>query len=117
MLSKIRDQDTQVAYAGCQMQFDADRTHRTCVEAFGVSWNEILNCAGSDFANNQQLEFERITKPVLSQTNWVPSVIFNGQLNEYTRYSSSTPPLKDIICAFISNSNPACENFSPAKAC
>ena len=43
------------------MQAGADRSHRTCVEAFGVSWNEIVQCVESDFATNQQLEYEKMS--------------------------------------------------------
>lgn len=38
-----------------------DRTHQQCVEAFGVDWNEILQCVGSEFASRQQLAYEQIT--------------------------------------------------------
>lgn len=51
----------QVDYVSCQMVTGADRTHQACVEAFGVSWNEILQCVESEFATSQQLEYERIT--------------------------------------------------------
>lgn len=43
------------------MSADADRSHRTCVEALGFSWDEIAQCAQSDFATNQQLEYEKIS--------------------------------------------------------
>lgn len=103
----LRDQDTQVAYVSCQMQTGADRTHQACVEAFGVNWNEILQCVESSFAVKQQLGFERITNPVLQSTNWVPTVIYNGQLTDYS-HTGNSPPLKDIICSLISNNNPSC---------
>ncbi|KAG5681786.1 hypothetical protein PVAND_011194 [Polypedilum vanderplanki] len=107
MLARIRDQDTQVSYVACQMQFGADRTHQACVEAFGVSWNEILQCVGGEFATKQQLGFERVTTPVLRTTNWVPSIVYNNQITDYT-HSGNSPPLKDVICSLISNTNSAC---------
>lgn len=51
----------QVEYVSCQMTPHADRSHRSCVEAFGVDWNEILQCVESDFATQQQLGFEQVT--------------------------------------------------------
>jgi hypothetical protein len=107
MLSRIRDQDTQVGYVACQMQFGADRDHRGCVEDFGVSYDEILQCVGGEFATKRQLAFERITLPVLQYTNWVPSVVYNNQFSEYS-HTGNSPPLKDVICSLISNSNPSC---------
>lgn len=98
----------QVQYVSCQMQFNADRSHRACVEAFGVSWDEILQCVQSDFATNQQLGFEQITAPVLAQTKWVPTIAYNGKINELS-HSGRAPPLKKIICDFIYNTNPACK--------
>lgn len=51
----------QVEYVSCQMTPHADRSHRSCVEAFAVDWNEILQCVESDFATQQQLGFEQVT--------------------------------------------------------
>lgn len=107
MLSRMPHQDTQIAYAACQMKIGADRTHKTCVEAFGVSWQDILQCVGSDFATRQQLEFERVSGPVLAATRWVPSVIYNGQISQYT-HTGRSPPLKNILCELSSNSKEIC---------
>ncbi|KAL7035430.1 hypothetical protein ACKWTF_008363 [Chironomus riparius] len=108
MLSRMPHQDTQVSYVTCQMQVGADRTHKACVEAFGVSWDEILQCVQSDFATKQQLGFERISGPVLQNTRWVPTIAYNGQITEYS-HSGNSPPLKDVLCYYCSNSNPACQ--------
>lgn len=110
MLSRLPHQDTQVSYVACQMQFGSDRSHQTCVEAFGVSWQEILQCVQSDFGTKHQLGYERITGPVLQQTSWVPTVVYNGQLTDYS-HTGNSPPLKDILCQLCSNSNPACQKF------
>lgn len=107
MLSRIAQQDTQLAYVACQMQFGADRTHQACVEAFGVSWEEILQCVADDFSTKQQLAFERITGQVLQKTRWVPTVIYNGQLTDYS-HTGNSPPLKDVLCQLCSGSNPVC---------
>jgi hypothetical protein len=50
-----------MSYVACQMA-TVERTHQPCVEAFGVSFNEILQCVESEFATRQQLEFEQITR-------------------------------------------------------
>lgn len=108
------------------MQFEADRTHQTCVESFGVSWNEILACVQSDFATNQQLGYEQVTcecftfrlernfefllhilAPVIAETNWVPTIAYNGAIDELS-HSGRAPPLKEILCDKIYNTNPAC---------
>lgn len=109
------------------MRADADRSHRACVEAFGVSWDEIEQCTGSDFATNQQLDYEKITgelslsanlkcfikshlsilAPVIAQFNWVPTIVYNGQISEIS-HTGRAPPLKEILCDFIHNTNPAC---------
>lgn len=90
------------------MTAGADRTHQTCVEAFGVSWDEILQCVASDFATRQQLEYEQITTPVLAQTNWVPTIAYNGKITELS-HTGNAPPLKEVLCGLIYNTNPACK--------
>lgn len=107
MLSRIADQDTRVDYVACQMQFGADRAHRKCVEAFGVSYDEIAQCARSEYGANLLQGFEGVTGQVLQHTNWVPSIIYNQQISELS-HTGNAPPLKDIICSFISNSHTAC---------
>jgi hypothetical protein len=81
MLARIPDQDTvissckssqwpqppttfflqQMNYVACQMAA-LERSHQPCVEAFGVSFNDILQCVESEFATRQQLEYEQITR-------------------------------------------------------
>jgi hypothetical protein len=91
------------------MQIGADRDHRSCVEAFGVSYNDILQCVASQQATEQQLAYEVITMPVLQNTNWVPSVLYNGQLTEYTSAGrQGVPQLITILCELCQNSNPVC---------
>lgn len=120
----------QLDYVACQMTAGSDRTHQTCVEAFGVPWNEILQCVESEFATRQQLEYEQITReslfvwpkpvhalihktlfffavPVLEAFNWVPTIAYNGKITELS-HSGRAPPLKEIICEMIHNTNPAC---------
>lgn len=108
MLSRIPHQDSQLAYVACQMQFGADRSHRACVEAFGVAWEEILQCVNDDFATKQQLAFERVSGPVLQVTRWVPTVAYNEQITVYS-HTGNSPPLKDILCSYCSNSHPMCQ--------
>lgn len=91
------------------MQFNSDRDHRSCVEAFGVPYSEILQCVNSQQAINQQLEYEKITIPVLQNTNWVPSVLYNGQLTQYSSAGrSGVPQLIEILCQLCDNNNPVC---------
>lgn len=87
-----------------------DKSHRACVEAFGVSYNEILQCAASEEATQQQLYFESLTTtPVLQYTNWVPSVTFNGAVTEYSAMGrQGVPRLLDVLCQLCDNNNPAC---------
>ncbi|CRK98817.1 CLUMA_CG012046, isoform A [Clunio marinus] len=108
MLSRILDQDTQFAYLSCQMVIGADRTHQTCVEQFGFDWNEIVQCTQSEFATRQQLGYEQITTPVLQQTNWVPTIAYNGRIDENS-IGGRAPPLKELLCDLIYNTNPACK--------
>lgn len=107
MLSRLPDQDTQMAYVGCQMQFGADRSHRTCVEGFGVAWSEIMQCVESGFATQRQLDFERHSSPVLKVTKWVPTIVYNGQLTENS-HTGKAAPLKNVLCGLIANNNQAC---------
>jgi hypothetical protein len=97
----------QVAYVGCQMTSGSDRTHQACVEAFGVSYEEILQCVESDFATNQQLGYEQITTPVLTETNWVPTIVYNGKITEFS-HTGNAPALKEVLCSLIHNTNPVC---------
>lgn len=85
----------------------ADRTHQACVEAFGVSWPEILQCVESEFATKQQLEYEQITAPVLQVTNWVPTIIYNGQLTSDS-HTRDGRPFQVVICEMIQNKHPSC---------
>lgn len=109
------------------MQSGADRTHKACVDLFGVDWNEILTCVQSDFATNQQLGYEQVTceyfyflskafsyyfvlhfaAPVIAATNWVPTIAYNREITELS-HSGNAPPLKEILCDKIYNTNPAC---------
>lgn len=99
----------QLEYVACQMAPAADRTHQACVQSFGgVSWDEILQCAESEFATNQQLQYEQITAPVLTQTNWVPTIAYDGRVTEFS-HTGRAPPLKEILCDLIYNTNPACK--------
>jgi hypothetical protein len=100
----------QVEYVSCQMVAGADRSHRACVEAFGVPWNEILQCVQSEFATSQQLEFEQSTAPALALTNWVPTIAYNGKVTEIS-HTGNAPPLKNILCDLIYNTNLACRKF------
>lgn len=100
----------QLSYVACQMRFGADRTHKPCVESFGASWEEILQCVESDFSTNQQLEYERSTTPVLAQTSWVPTVVYNGKITEFS-HTDNAPPLKDVLCNLIHNTNSACKTL------
>lgn len=90
------------------MQIGGDRTHQTCVENFGFSWEDILKCVESDFATKQQLAFERVTSPILSITSWVPSVIYNGEMSDYTHTGRSPKLLKEVLCELSSNSKSIC---------
>lgn len=92
------------------MRFGADRTHKPCVESFGVSWEEILQCVDSDFSTTQQLGYERSTTPVITQTNWVPTVVYNGKLNEYS-HTGKAPAIKEVLCNLIQNTNSACKTL------
>lgn len=98
----------KVAYVGCQMRLDSDRTYQTCVEEFGFSWNEILQCAQSESATSQQLDYEQISVPVMEVYNWVPTVAYNGKVTELS-HTGRAPPLKEILCDLIYNTNPACK--------
>lgn len=83
-----------------------DLTHRACVEEFGFSWDEIVTCSNSDFAVQTLLEWERISAPVMAITDWVPTVAYNGEVNELSAIGA--PPLRDILCTFVAGSTPAC---------
>lgn len=50
-----------MSYVACQMaRLQPD--HQPCVEAFGISFDEILQCVESEFATRQQLDYEQITR-------------------------------------------------------
>lgn len=90
------------------MRSTADRTHQACVEAFGVPWAEILQCVESEFATKQQLDFEQATSPVLQQTNWVPTIIYDGKITTDS-HTGNGRALHEVICEMINNNNPACK--------
>lgn len=90
------------------MAAGSDRTHRVCVEQFGFNFDEIAECAQSDFAVRQQLQFERLTTPVLQTTNWVPTVLYDGKITDYS-HTGRSPALKDVLCELLHDTNPACK--------
>ena len=99
-----------MAYVACQMA-SVSADHQPCVESFGISWNDITQCVASDFATRQQLGYEQVTLPVLEVTDWVPSIAYNGRITELSR-ADRDYQLKEIICNFIYNTNPACQQQS-----
>jgi hypothetical protein len=82
------------------MKKGSDRNHRFCVENFGFNYDEIKACAQSDFAVQQQLEFEKFTSSVLFETNWVPTVLYNGKITKYS-HTGTSPALSDVFCEFF----------------
>lgn len=40
--------------------------------------------------------------------NWVPTVAYNGKVTELS-HTGRAPPLKEILCDLIYNTNPACK--------
>lgn len=90
------------------MTFGSDASHQPCVEQFGVPWAEILACTDSDFATNQQLTYEKHTKPVVDNTNWVPTIVYNGEITDFSN-TGKAPALKEVLCSLIYNTNPACK--------
>lgn len=100
VLNRLNRQDEKMNYVACQMKIGSDVTHRECVEALGWSYDEIVECAESDFALRQQLGYEIITNQHLIVTNWVPTVIYNGELDDMS-ITRDAPPLKTILCTLI----------------
>jgi hypothetical protein len=45
--------------------------------------------------------------PVLEHTDWVPTIAYNGKIEEFS-HTGRAPPLKEILCELIHNTNPAC---------
>lgn len=84
-----------------------DISHQTCVERFGFEWSEIQECISSGEEWEQQLDFERRSIPIMEITDWVPSIVYNGVPDENTDARVSAP-LRDILCALVENSTPAC---------
>ena len=44
---------------------------------------------------------------VIPQFNWVPTIVYNDKITDIS-HSGRAPPLKDILCDFIRNTNPEC---------
>lgn len=89
------------------MKSGADRTHRTCVEAFGFEFNSILECAENSYTYMQQMDFERLTTPMLKETNWVPTILYNRRLTKDS-HTGQSPNLKNNLCELF-GTHPLCE--------
>lgn len=96
-------------YLVCQMKKGADRSHRACVESFGFVYDSMLECAESEWAYMQQLNFEQLTTPALVKTNWVPTVLYDGKVTKDS-HTGKSPMLKNVLCEFkfIYNMTPSC---------
>lgn len=104
-------------YLRCQMQTGADRTHRACVEQFGFVYDSMLECAESEWAYNMQLSYEQITTPQLIKTNWVPTILYNGQTTKDS-HTGKSPVLRNVLCEFkfIYNLTPGCRGANTIDA-
>uniref|UniRef100_T1DIS2 Putative gamma-interferon inducible lysosomal thiol reductase n=1 Tax=Psorophora albipes TaxID=869069 RepID=T1DIS2_9DIPT len=76
VLQQLPDQDQQVSYVACQMDFSADPRGEECAYRAGVDLAAVDNCAQSVHGIQLQLEAERRTQQI--PLTFVPSIAFNG---------------------------------------
>ncbi|XP_065093199.1 GILT-like protein 1 [Ochlerotatus camptorhynchus] len=104
-LSKLPEQDRQVSYVGCQMNFDADPRGWECVFRSGVDLVSTQSCVESVQGIQLQLEAERRTQQI--PLSFVPTIVFNDQFDQQLT-DSAYRDFKGTVCQVLNNAIAAC---------
>ncbi|XP_055640909.1 GILT-like protein 1 [Toxorhynchites rutilus septentrionalis] len=105
VLHQIPDQDRQVSYVACQMNFNADPQGWECAFRSGIDLNTLQTCVEGTLGTQLQLEAERRTKQIAP--SFVPTIVLNGQFNQ----SVQDRAFKDflgLMCDMTNNNLAVC---------
>ncbi|XP_055546176.1 GILT-like protein 1 [Wyeomyia smithii] len=105
VLNYIPEQDRQVSYVVCQMNFNADPRGYECAFRSGVNLISAQACVEGDLGRQLQLQAERRTQ--LIAPSFVPTIVFNGQFDQSLQDRSLNDFL-GVMCELSNNAIAAC---------
>ncbi|CRK98818.1 CLUMA_CG012048, isoform A [Clunio marinus] len=70
------NQDKQTSFVICAMDFQ--KNARNCAQNMGLDMNKIDDCTKSQYGTNLQIQAERFSSPIISKSNFVPTIVYNG---------------------------------------
>ncbi|XP_058823208.1 GILT-like protein 1 [Topomyia yanbarensis] len=105
ILHHLPEQDRQVSYVSCQMNFNADPRGWECAFRSGVDLVATQTCVEGDLGRQLQLEAERRTQQIAP--SFVPTIVFNGHFDQSLQDRAQSDFL-GIICELSNNAIAAC---------
>jgi len=84
VLKRIQDPIAQVDYVNCAM-YDPDQPghiEKTCVEASGLSVEDVNTCFNSQEGHQLMLKAEKETKAMTPGPLFVPTIVFDDEYND-----------------------------------
>jgi len=103
-LTRIPDQTAQVDFVSCFMTDVNSRGNgQTCVEAAGVSWEEVTACYESEEGKQLQLAAEEETKKY--SPSFVPTIVYNDVFDQNAQ-DESIANFQQYVCSRLQESFP-----------
>ena len=81
-----KNQDLQTSYIICAMDFSKDQNK--CIEDAGLDLADTLACFHGQRGIELQLQTEKDSGPVINQSRFVPTIVYNGVYNQELSYDS-----------------------------
>ncbi|EDS30078.1 conserved hypothetical protein [Culex quinquefasciatus] len=88
-------QDRQVSYVTCQMNFNADPAGWQCAEQSEANLQSVRNCDEGVLRTQLLLEAERRTQQI--PLTFVPTVVFNGKFDQ-TLQDRALKDFREVMC-------------------
>lgn len=105
VLNQLPEQDRQVSYVGCQMNFAADPRGWECAFRSGINLVAAQTCVEGVQGIQLQLEAERRTQQI--PLSFVPTIVFNDHFDQQLT-DSAFQNFKATVCQLLSNSIATC---------
>uniref|UniRef100_A0A8D8G6E9 Gamma-interferon-inducible lysosomal thiol reductase n=1 Tax=Culex pipiens TaxID=7175 RepID=A0A8D8G6E9_CULPI len=105
ILNLLPDQDRQVSYVSCQMDFNADPRGWECAFRSGVNLVNAQQCAEGPQGVQLQLEAERRTRQI--PLTFVPTIVFNDQFDQSLTDRAFTD-FFGVMCELTNNGAVGC---------
>ncbi|KAL9697879.1 hypothetical protein quinque_001320 [Culex quinquefasciatus] len=88
-------QDRQVSYVACQMNFNADPAGWQCAEQSEANLQSVRNCDEGVLRTQLLLEAERRTQQI--PLTFVPTIVFNGKFDQ-TLQDRALKDFRGVMC-------------------